>query len=348
VRNVTDVDEPIYERARQNGEPFTELAARETGKFQQVMRQLNFRQLYAEPRASDYISPMAEAVEQLRAGGHAYAVDNDIYFDTGTFANFGHFSRLPPRLQLAFTAERGGDPKRPGKRRPLDFLLWKHVADTGDPAAWDTPLGRGRPGWHLECSVMSSGLLGTPLDLHGGGMDLIFPHHECEIAQSQSLGAQTLAKQWLHVAPLGFYGEKMSKSLGNLVFAADLLCQYHPDTVRLALLTYHYRAGGEWQPERLKQAEKLRQKLAAASAQDSGQAGKSQLAAICAALDNNLNTPAIPAQLDALAASILSAPGAQPASSSSPFKRSCRLLGLRPDQQPQSQAAARAEHETAD
>jgi L-cysteine:1D-myo-inositol 2-amino-2-deoxy-alpha-D-glucopyranoside ligase len=329
VRNITDVDDPIYERAKQNGEPYTELAERETGKFQEVMRQLNFREPYAEPRASEYILPMAKAVETLLASGQAYKIDEDIYFDVSKFPSFGQFSQLPANLQLAFMRQRGGDPGRPGKRQPLDFLLWKNVGDPSDPAAWDTDLGRGRPGWHLECSIMSSDILGTPLDLHGGGMDLIFPHHECEIAQSESLGASPFAKHWLHVAPLGHQSEKMSKSLGNLVFASDLLAHYHPDTIRLALLNYHYRQGGEWQASLLAEAEELRQKLAAASRKDSGQASEQQLAAIRAALDNNLNTPAILGQLHNLAASILNNPAPKPITKrNTPLRNTCRLLGL--------------------
>jgi L-cysteine:1D-myo-inositol 2-amino-2-deoxy-alpha-D-glucopyranoside ligase len=290
VRNVTDVDEPIFRKARANNEHYAELARRETAGFQDIMHTLNFRNPAAEPLASEYIAEMASAVEQLLTSDHAYRLDDDIYFDIATFPAFGTFSGFSEALQQAFMADRGGDPERPGKHQPLDFLLWRGITDPDDPAAWESPVGYGRPGWHIECSIMSSQLLGTPIDLHGGGMDLIFPHHECEIAQSESLGASPFTRNWVHVAPLLYHGEKMSKSLGNLVFARDLLADGAPAALRLALMNYHYRVGGEWRREWWQEAkvltEAIRQSLIRENGKRTGLPAK-----VRALLDDNLDTP---------------------------------------------------------
>jgi len=293
VRNITDVDEPIFAKASENNEHYTELARREIESFQEIMRTLNFREPDTEPLASDYITEMAAAVERLLKTGNAYRLDNDIYFDVSTFPSFGSFSGLPEKLALSFMRERGGDPERPGKRHPLDFLLWRGITDSNDPAAWESPVGYGRPGWHIECSVMSSHLLNTPIDIHGGGMDLIFPHHECELTQSESLGQKPFVKNWLHVAPLLLDGEKMSKSLGNLIFAQDLLKVASPAAVRLVMLNYHYRLGGEWRREWWHEAldtEKQMQLLLDApdTKRITGLPAK-----VRNALDDNLDTPAV-------------------------------------------------------
>lgn len=290
VRNITDVDEPIFKKAAEVGLPYTELAARETESFQAILRELNFRPAYAEPRASEYIAQMAAAVAELVRGGYAYSLEDDIYFDTARLNSFGSFSGFNHRLKVAFMRARGGDPERPGKRQPLDFLLWRHITSADDPAAWQSPVGRGRPGWHIECSVMAAELLGTPFDLHGGGNDLIFPHHECEIAQTAALGHGRLARHWMHVAPLIFAGEKMSKSLGNLVFVKDLLGSYEPAVIRLALMHYHYRVGGEWQPELLLRSATLLQHARACQDHVSRSESERLLERIRAALDNDLDT----------------------------------------------------------
>ncbi|MBC7708199.1 cysteine--tRNA ligase [Polaromonas sp.] len=309
VRNITDVDEPIYKKAAELNMPFAALAEQETALFQSVLTRMNFRPAFAEPRASQYISQMAVAVDQLLTAGFAYRLEADIYFDTTKDPNFGLFSGFSDRLQYAFMQKRGGDPHRSGKRHPLDFLLWRGVSDTSDPAAWDTELGRGRPGWHIECSVMAGELLGTPFDLHGGGDDLIFPHHECEIAQSKALGQPQLAKTWMHVAPILYAGEKMSKSLGNLVFAKDLLEDYAPAVIRLALMKYHYRTGGEWQPEFLDEAAELMTECMAAEKTCSLESSTLLLSEVRAALDDDLDTHRI---WHALCDFVSASPGAAP------------------------------------
>jgi L-cysteine:1D-myo-inositol 2-amino-2-deoxy-alpha-D-glucopyranoside ligase len=290
VRNVTDVDEPIYVRAKELGVPYTQLAQQELVSFHETMGQLNFRPLFAEPLASEYIADMAKAVKTLLDRGVAYHVDADIYFDTSTYPKLGELSGFSDRLILGLAAMRGGDPDRPGKRQPLDFLLWKAVDDPNDSAQWQSPVGIGRPGWHIECSVMSSELLGSPFDIHGGGSDLIFPHHSAEIAQSHGLGHSLLAHHWVHVYPLFSDGEKMSKSLGNLVFASDLLAIHESAVIRLALMHYHHRIGGEWQPELLHEAEKLLNAVRTAAKRADIATAKELHADVRAALDDDINT----------------------------------------------------------
>lgn len=307
VRNVTDVDEPIYRKAAELGVPYTELAARETASFQQTLERLNFLTPAHQPLASQYIEQMAAAVQSLVDNGTGYRLGDDVYFDTTKDPSFGSFCEFSEKLRLGLLADRGGDPERPGKRSPMDFLLWKGITDPSDPAAWDTSLGHGRPGWHIECSVMSSELLGTPFDLHGGGSDLIFPHHECEIAQTRALNKTTdaddqesleskaktgapLSRHWLHVAPMLYGGEKMSKSLGNLVFAKDLLETTEASVIRLALMDYHYRTGGEWTPHLLEHAAELLSAVREVADTISPEVADGFLAEIRAALDDDLDT----------------------------------------------------------
>ena len=292
VRNVTDVDEPIYKKAAELGIPYIVLAERETKKFQAVMQQLHISQPFAEPRASEYIHQIADAVKKLLDNGAAYRLENhDIYFDIKAFAQFGELSHFSPKLQHDFMRDRGGDPERPGKRNTLDFLLWKSVTDSDDPAQWHTVVGNGRPGWHIECSVMSSSLLGPTIDIHGGGMDLIFPHHEAEHAQNETLGTASLVQHWMHVAPLLYHGEKMSKSLGNLVFAETLFTEYEPAAIRLALLKYHYRIGGEWVDDLVKDTtndiSEIRRALHSKHSIDASR----HLEVFCEAIENDLDTP---------------------------------------------------------
>lgn len=323
VRNITDVDEPIYKKAAELGIPYTELATRETESFQQVLEQLHFKKPFAEPRASEYIPQMSQAVAQMIEAGHAYYIDKDIYFDTSTVEGYGSFAGFPQKLLLQILTNRGGDPERTGKRNPLDFLLWKSITDLKDPAAWDSVVGYGRPGWHIECSVMSESLLGIPFDLHGGGTDLIFPHHESEIAQAKGLGHQVKAKHWLHVSPLLLYGEKMSKSLGNLVFAKDLLQTYEPAVIRLALLHYHYRAGGEWRPELLNESKKLLDAVRTKATKTSQKQAENLYTSVEVALHNNLDTPSA---VRALHAFVYQKPEGEPITAD--ISRTFDLLGL--------------------
>jgi L-cysteine:1D-myo-inositol 2-amino-2-deoxy-alpha-D-glucopyranoside ligase len=324
VRNVTDVDEPIYAKAKELGIDYRQLAANETTSFQATLTELRFNKPYAEPLASDYVVQMSEAVEALLANDYAYRLDDDVYFDSSTFPAYHTFSGFSERLIMGLSRARGGDPDRAGKRQPIDFLLWKGITDKADPAQWQTSLGAGRPGWHIECSIMSSELLDTPFDIHGGGTDLIFPHHSSEIAQSYALGVPIMARHWLHVSPLLFDGEKMSKSLGNLVFAYDLLGTHEPAVIRLALMHYHHRVGGEWLPELLAEAAELLNHVRHCAGHANQAAGEQLLRAVRSALDDDLNAPeVIDALHDFIGCSDLKDSGAKPF-----VLQTLQLLGL--------------------
>jgi cysteinyl-tRNA synthetase len=251
-QNVTDVDDDVLRRAARNAEDYLELGRRETAEFLRDMDALNLERPTFLPRATEEIPSMIELAAQLAATGAAYEVDGTLFFDVTTFPGFGELSGLDPDQQRALLAERGGDPGDPRKRHPLDFVVWQRSAP-GEPA-WDSPWGPGRPGWHLECSAMSRRYLGTTLDLHGGGTDLLYPHHESERAQSETANRAPFVRRWLHTGMVRHEGEKMSKSLGNLVFTRDLIRDHEPAAVRLALLGHHYRSGWELDADELKVA----------------------------------------------------------------------------------------------
>src|SRR5688500_12559707 len=179
--------------------------------------------------------------------GNAYEINGAVYFSVGTFKGFGSVSHYTEDEMIDLARERGGDVDNPDKRHPLDFVLWQPSAP--DEPAWDTMWGPGRPGWHIECSALALRELGTTIDLHGGGTDLIFPHHECERAQSEAATGEPFVKHWMHTALISKDGAKMSKSLGNLVFVDKLRTEYEPMAIRLALIEHHYRTEWEWDDE---------------------------------------------------------------------------------------------------
>jgi len=290
VRNITDVDEPLYKKAKELGIDYMTLADRETASLNTVLKKMDFLPLFAQPRASEYIDEMAEAVAKLINSGHAYKLYQDTYFDISTYGEFSSFSGFNEKLLNNLFANRGGDPNRDGKRNKLDFLLWKNISNPDDPAQWSTVVGNGRPGWHIECSVMSTILLGETFDIHGGGTDLIFPHHECEIAQSMALYGKQPADIWMHTSPMLMAGEKMSKSLGNMVFIKDLLEEYESNLIRLALMHYHHRMGGEWQVDLLNSAQKLLDKVVIASSHTTIDNAELLLSNLRTALDDDINT----------------------------------------------------------
>jgi L-cysteine:1D-myo-inositol 2-amino-2-deoxy-alpha-D-glucopyranoside ligase len=251
-QNVTDVDDDVLRRAARDGEDYLELGRRETAAYLRDMDALNVTRPTVFPKATEEIPAMVELAGQLVEGGNAYVADGTVFFDVPTFPGFGELSRLDQREQRELLAERGGDPDDPRKRHPLDFVVWQR-SQPGEPW-WDSPWGRGRPGWHLECSAMARRYLGVTIDLHGGGADLVYPHHESERAQSESANVAPFARRWLHTGMVRYQGEKMSKSLGNLVFPRDLFRDHEPAAVRLALLAHHWRSAWEWDPAELKEA----------------------------------------------------------------------------------------------
>jgi L-cysteine:1D-myo-inositol 2-amino-2-deoxy-alpha-D-glucopyranoside ligase len=297
-QNVTDVDDDLLRRAAQNGEDYLELARRETAAYLHDMDALNIARPTWFPKATQEIPAMLELAGELRAAGHLYEVDGTLFFDVTTFPGFGDLSGLDEATQRTLLAERGGDPEDPRKRHPLDFVVWQRSA-AGEPS-WDSPWGPGRPGWHLECSAMSRRYLGTTLDLHGGGADLLYPHHESERAQSESVNGVPFVRRWLHTGMVRHEGEKMSKSLGNLVFVRDLAREHEPAVVRLALLSHHYRSSWEFDRDELKQAtERLDGWRRAALGAGLGAPLPDP---VDAALARDLDTPAALLAVDALAA----------------------------------------------
>jgi L-cysteine:1D-myo-inositol 2-amino-2-deoxy-alpha-D-glucopyranoside ligase len=298
VRNVTDVDDPLFAKARSLGVHYLDLAAAEEARFKADMVALDVLPVYAEPRASSAISDIRGFIGMVLDAGHAYAAGGSVYFDVTTFPGFGEVSHYDEATMLAFAAERGGNVTDPHKRHPLDFVLWQPSAD--DEPAWDTLWGPGRPGWHIECSALALRELGTTIDLHGGGSDLIFPHHECERAQSEAATGRPFVRHWMHVAMVRKDGEKMSKSLGNLVFVDALRRDWDPRAIRLAIIEHHYRTSWEWD-DSLMPRNAARVEAWTRSA-GSGAGADDVLEQVRAALDDDLDTPRAISALDAAAA----------------------------------------------
>ncbi|HZU72950.1 MAG TPA: cysteine--tRNA ligase [Acidimicrobiales bacterium] len=294
VRNVTDVDDDILRKAREVGVHFLDLAAEEMARFDSTMNALRILPCWSEPRATSAIPDILGFIGMVLESGHAYQAGGGVYFDVSSFERFGQLSHLGREAMLELAAERGGNPDDPHKRDPLDFVLWQPSAP--DEPAWDSLWGKGRPGWHIECSALAMRELGTTIDLHGGGADLVFPHHECEAAQSEAATGDPFVRHWMHVAMVRLGGAKMSKSLGNLVFVSDLLKEWEPDAVRLAVLSHHYRREWEWDDDLMPQAAARLNRWREAGEGDAG------LAEARAALDEDLDCPAALQALDRAAA----------------------------------------------
>jgi L-cysteine:1D-myo-inositol 2-amino-2-deoxy-alpha-D-glucopyranoside ligase len=324
VRNVTDVDDSILPKARELGVNYLDLADSELARFRADMDALDVRPPYAEPRATEAIDGMIDMVNTLLDSGHAYLTHGTAYFDVSTFPRFGELSHYPKDHMIRLARTRGGNPDDPHRRDPLDFVLWQPSAP-GEPA-WRAPFGVGRPGWHVECSVMSTDALGPTLDLHGGGTDLIFPHHECEIAQSESVTRQPFSRRWMHSAMVSYEGEKMSKSLGNLVFVSDLLKIADARAVRLALMRHHYRAGFEWYDTDLDEGNALLRRLLAAAERTSGADPRPYAARVRTAIDDDLDVPTALEALDDLASAVLS--GGSDETAPSVLRELGQLLGV--------------------
>ncbi len=300
VRNVTDVDDDILRKARELGVHYLDLAAAETARFDADMRALDVMECWSEPRATSAIADIRGFIGMVLDRGHAYVSNGAVYFDVSSFKRFGQVSHLPREEMLRLAAERGGNVDDPNKRDPLDFVLWQPSAE--DEPSWESLWGPGRPGWHIECSALALRELDTTIDLHGGGSDLIFPHHECEAAQSEAATGQPFVRHWMHQAMVRMDGEKMSKSLGNLVFVSDLLKTYDARAIRLACVSHHYRDSWEYDDSLMPaNADRLDRWLAAA-ASPSARRDADVLAEVRAALDDDLDTPRAVAALDAAAA----------------------------------------------
>ena len=299
VRNVTDVDDDILRTARERGVNYLELAERETARFDQALAAMGCRAPDVAPRATETIPAIVIAIAGLIARGAAYVLDDGrVFFEVARAPGFGQVSRLDRDEMLRQFAEKGGDPDAHGQRDPLDFLLWQ-PGGPGEPT-WPSPWGPGRPGWHIECSVMAMEHLGAVIDLHGGGNDLVFPHHEAEIVQSELLTGQgPFSRVWLHTGMVGLDGEKMSKSLGNLVFVRDLLDRFEGGVIRSYLLAHHYRTSWSHSDEDLHRAVERFKRWQAAVAL--GGRDEDVERACWEALDDDLDTPRVLSLMDGLA-----------------------------------------------
>ncbi|MDP9440824.1 MAG: cysteine--tRNA ligase [Actinomycetota bacterium] len=286
VRNITDIDDPLFAKAREMEVFYLDLAAEEMARFDSCMNALHLLAPFSEPRATSAIPDILRFIGMVLDAGHAYQAGGSVYFSVSSFGGFGKISHLDRATMLELAAQNGGQPDDPFKRDPLDFVLWQPSAP--DEPSWVSLWGPGRPGWHIECSALALRELGTTIDLHGGATDLIFPHHECESAQSEAATGELFVRHWLHAPLVSYQGTKMSKSLGNLVFVSDLLKEWDPSAIRLAVLAHHYRQPWEWTDDLLPEAaERLERWRTAGSATG----GDAAVAAVRSALDDDLDTP---------------------------------------------------------
>lgn len=316
VRNITDVDDDILRKARELGVHYLDLAAEEVSRFDKDMTALGLLPAFSEPRATSAIPDILGFIGMVLESGHAYQAGGSVYFDVSSMPRFGEVSHFDRATMLELAAERGGKVEDPNKRDPLDFVLWQPSAP--DEPSWESLWGPGRPGWHIECSALAMRELGETIDIHGGGADLIYPHHECEAVQSEAATGTKFVRHWMHVGMVRLAGEKMSKSLGNLVFVHDLLGEWEPDAIRLAVFANHYRDSWAWTDKLMPEAsERLLRWRAASSAsgggarnggdppvaslEDESDAGDEGLSEVRKALDNDLDTPVALEALDRLA-----------------------------------------------
>ena len=293
IQNVTDIDDSILMRARKLGVDWRTLGDEQTALYMQDMHHLGVADPTHLVRATTVIPTIQELIGLLLERSAAYVVEGgSVFFRVNTSATYGELSHLPRERMLEIASQQDdADVDDPRKEDPLDFALWKGWSGREDEPCWTSPWGRGRPGWHIECSAMCRQYLGPQITIHGGGADLVFPHHESEIAQSETaLGVRPLAHIWSHVAMVRMDGEKMSKSLGNMVFVRDLLKLYSATALRLYLLAHHYRQVWEWAPADLDAAASLADRLSTASRAPDTSASESR-EAFRDALADDLNTP---------------------------------------------------------
>ena len=326
ARNITDVDDKINARARERGSTIADLTLGTTRDFHADMDALNCLSPDIEPRATAHIGQMIKMIGLLIERGHAYEAEGHVLFSVASWSSYGKLSR---RSQDEMIAGARVD-VAPYKRDPVDFVLWKPSAD--DLPGWDSPWGRGRPGWHIECSAMSQEYLGQSFDIHGGGQDLVFPHHENEIAQSEAACGQIFARYWLHNGWLMVEGEKMSKSLGNFVTVHDLLGQAPGEAIRLAMLSTHYHQPFDWTAEGLRAARTTLDRLYLALRGVTGIApeGEDDMPeGVRAALEDDLNTPLAIAGLHELAGALnKAATDAEKARAKGALLAAGRMLGV--------------------
>jgi L-cysteine:1D-myo-inositol 2-amino-2-deoxy-alpha-D-glucopyranoside ligase len=314
AQNVTDMDDDILRKAKSEGEDWHALGNRWTAHFIHDMQSLNVRPPDFYPRATDVIPEIIQGVQALVDAGLAYPAGGSVYYAVQDWPEFGKLSHLSPAEMLETANERGNNPDDPNKRNPLDFVLWQAQAP-GEPA-WQSPWEPGRPGWHIECSTMVAKYLGDTIDLHSGGGDLLFPHHECEIAQIEpATGKKPFVRHWFHIAMVELDGEKMSKSLGNLIMVEDLLKENSADAIRYYLANHHYRQAWGYDPSAWPAATAALWELVKAVSLQGGAQGESldataTVAAFEQAMDNDLDTVTALIHLQQLAQQIQAAANA--------------------------------------
>jgi L-cysteine:1D-myo-inositol 2-amino-2-deoxy-alpha-D-glucopyranoside ligase len=289
TQNITDIDDPLLERAKLTGKPWQEIATEQIDLFKSDMEALRVIPPQNYVGVVEAMEIINQSVVKLKELGVAYQVDDDWYFDMTHTELLGKISHLSASEMLEIFAQRGGDPDRSGKRQPFDALLWR--GKSGDDPYWPSVLGPGRPGWHIECSAIATHFLGSQITVQGGGSDLKFPHHEMSAAHAESLtGAKPFAQTYMHTGMVSLDGEKMSKSLGNLVFVSKLRQQgIDPMAIRLVLLSHHYRSDWEWFDAELEVAKDRLRTWRAAFSQKLG--AVSPIAQIVSVMSRDLDTP---------------------------------------------------------
>ncbi len=325
VRNITDVDDSILAKAKEIDVDYMELGLSETAQFRDDIKALDLRPAVAEPTVTGSINEIVSLISQLAEKGHTYTVDGTTFFDVTTFSDFGQISGYDEPTMISFANERGANTEDERLRNPLDFILWQK-SEEGEPS-WDSPFGPGRPGWHIECSAMAMSELGPTIDLHGGGNDLIFPHHECETAQSVAANNSPFARHWMHIGMVAYEGEKMSKSLGNLVFVRDLRTGHDPRAIRLALLSNHYRAGFEWFDSDIDKGEAMLERMIEAASCPSGPDSETLLTQVREAIDDDLNLPKACEIIDDFAVKMIEGSG-NDSDAKTALTKAAELLGV--------------------
>lgn len=292
LQNATDINDSddVIAQALKEGKTWKEEAAYWINHFQTQMDALHVLRPTHYVLATSVIDKILIVISDLIKKGNAYVKNGSVYFDISTFPKYGELSRYTPEQMLYISKDRGNNPNDPNKKNPLDFVLWFNSAQG---PSWDSPWGKGRPGWHIECSTMIDSILGAQIDIHGGGRDLIYPHHESEIAQSESYtGTSPFIKTWMHTAYVLYEGEKMSKSLGNLVLVEDLLKKFSPETIRWVILSHHYKEPWEYDELELEQAERttksIKESLSGVRSNETGSMPEFE-----ELMNDNLNTPKV-------------------------------------------------------
>jgi len=292
TQNVTDIDDDILLRAKRDNEDWKELGNFWTEKFLNDCKRLNILKPDFYVKATDSIDRIIKITKVLLEKNHAYEVDGTVFFSVDSFSEYGKLSRLSTSEMITLSLERGANPNDTRKKNPLDFILWQKSLP--EQPFWDSPFGKGRPGWHIECSSMVYDTLGSQIDVHGGGFDLIYPHHESEIAQSESYtDKKPFVTYWMHVGMLSYKGEKMSKSLGNLVLISDLLKTYSPAAIRWLLLSHHYRDAWEYTEKEAKRAEQELENLQITNLKPTNKDSSKIMKQFETYMENDFNTPEV-------------------------------------------------------